>query len=170
MTKNQVVKDLNFGLLYGSPLNTKKLVEPSVVERLAALSDPVIADRVLAYDDPEAWRQKMVEKMVEKWGSAHLGDILQRYADKFRKQLEGIKDAPWVRHAKSLIAMSNVNQDPMRPNLVSVQPMTTGPSIAFYRPRYGEPVWVPSAVERLGALSDPGGELAEKIRKHDEAA
>ena len=36
--------------------------EPSAVERLAALTDPEIADRVLRYDDPEAWCSKTVER------------------------------------------------------------------------------------------------------------
>lgn len=66
----QAVKNLSFGALYGkSSMKSLALPEPSAVERLGALADPVLADRVFAYDHPE----KAAERYLRKWAAVLRG-------------------------------------------------------------------------------------------------
>jgi len=97
--------------------------------------------------------------------------LLERYTEKWAKQLEGVEDAEsgetpaWIKHGMALIRRAEV-RNPLYTPIVSVQPMT-GPvgGMAFYQPVY--PKWEPSAVDRLAALAEPNGELAQRISDYD---
>ena len=57
-------KTARFGMLYGnSSINGFNLMELSSVERLGALVDPVLADRVLFHDHLAVWAAKQLGDM-----------------------------------------------------------------------------------------------------------
>ena len=73
-----------------------------------------------------------------------------------------------VAKMNAAIARSQEAVDDMRDMsaLVSVQPMSSPVGgIAFYKP---QPQWEPSVVERLAALAEPDGELAQRITDYDD--
>jgi len=96
-------------------------------------------------------------------------EILERFERRLQKEIraQGGGDVPpWVKAGMALINQSRLH-DPLRPPIVSVQPMTQPVGgITFYRPRYGS--WEPSAVDRLAALAEPDSEMAKRIAEYDE--
>ena len=72
MTLRQVAKNATFGILYGRSGDALRrqifpVPAPSVVERLAALTDPVIAQRVWDYDHPEAAMKRRSREILKRW-------------------------------------------------------------------------------------------------------
>ena len=59
------MKHLDFIPHYDGPSNLSWPSAPSAVERLAALSDPEIADKILLHDNPSLWAAKMLEDVSE---------------------------------------------------------------------------------------------------------
>lgn len=93
--------------------------------------------------------------------------LLERYTEKWSKQLEGVEQPAWVKAGIALIKRANNVETMLRAApIISVQPMTRPVGgIAFYRPDRDQ--WEPSAVDRLAALAEPNGELAQRIETYD---
>lgn len=81
MTPRQAAKNASFGMLYGSSYDSSRPLvapwEPSAVERLAALADPVMARKVAEFDNP--WLRS--ERLAEQWKKMWSGTMWDGIAD-----------------------------------------------------------------------------------------